>query len=95
MYRAELPLTPPRACAVPVAIKRARWAEADHHELDRELTVLARCVHAHLLPLLGYCRCLEAPCIIFPLMQAPRRTAPMRPLLLSPSFFRKTRPLAF
>ena len=69
VYRAELPVTPPPTSPAVVAIKRAMYAEADHADLDRELALLERCRHAHLLPLLGYCRELEAPCLIFPLMR--------------------------
>ena len=33
------------------------------------MALLARCDHPHLLPLLGYCRSAEAPCLLFPLME--------------------------
>ena len=70
VYRAELPVAPPRTSSRPmlVAIKKAIYPEEDHHDLDRELELLRRCVHAHLLPLVGYVRSLQAPCLIFPLM---------------------------
>ena len=69
VYQAELPVDPAVSPPIAVAIKKAIHSEADYRDLDCELEVLKRCWHAHLLPLVGYCRCLEAPCLIFPLMR--------------------------
>lgn len=53
-----------------LAIKRASNADADTlAEMEREMELLRRCDHPHLLPLLGCCRDPEALCLIFPLMQ--------------------------
>ena len=52
-----------------LAIKRATYADAEAlAEMEREVELLRRCDHPHLMPLLGCCRDLEAPCLIFPLM---------------------------
>lgn len=39
----------------------------DFHDLQREVMLLQRCSHAHLLPLLGHCLERTAPCLLFPL----------------------------
>ena len=47
------------------------------------MTLLKRLEHSHLLPLLGYCRSPEAPCLIFPLMRGgslEHRLFPTEPL---------------
>ena len=36
-------------------------------DLQREVALLQRCSHAHLLPLLGHCFERTAPCLVFPL----------------------------
>jgi len=69
VYRAELPVAPAITPALAVVVKKAIYPEADHHELDCEVDLLKRCQHEHLLPLVGYCRSLEAPCLLFPLMR--------------------------
>ena len=44
---------------------QAALPEPNFNDLDNELKLLERCRHAHLLPLLGYCRSLEVSCIAF------------------------------
>ena len=39
----------------------------DFTDLQREVALLQRCSHAHLLPLLGHCLERTAPCLLFPL----------------------------
>ena len=39
----------------------------DFTDLQREVALLQRCSHAHLLPLLGHCLERTAPCLVFPL----------------------------
>ena len=52
-----------------LAIKRAKFADAAALlELQEEVKLLRRCDHPHLLPLLGFCSDVEAPCLLFPLM---------------------------
>ena len=37
-------------------------------DLSKEVMILRRCDHPHLLPLLGYCLDASAACLVFPLM---------------------------
>ena len=52
----------------PLAIKKGE-SVADLRDLKREVAILQKCKHQHLLPLLGYCLRKEAPCLAFPLMR--------------------------
>ena len=68
MYRAELKATD--GVVTSVAIKRLdAVSENDLKEMLSEMALLDGCEHAHLLPLLGYCDSMAAPCLIFPLMR--------------------------
>jgi len=51
-----------------VAVKRADLSKLDLSDLHREVEILRRCSHPHLLPLLGYCLDASAACLVFPLM---------------------------
>ena len=63
VYRATSP------AGVALAIKRATYVDASAlSELEEEVTLLRRCRHPHLLPLLGYCCDPDALCLLFPLM---------------------------
>jgi len=55
-----------------VAVKKGpavREGSEELAELKREVELLQRCTHEHLLPLVGVCWSLEAPCLLFPLMR--------------------------
>ena len=58
------------ACQRPqrVAVKRADLSKLELSDLRREVEILRRCSHPHLLPLLGYCLDASAACLVFPLM---------------------------
>ena len=56
---------PPGLQARRMAVKRAS-AAIERRDLECEVTMLQSCAHSHLLPLLGWC--LEAACLVFPLM---------------------------
>jgi len=51
-----------------VAVKRADLSKLELSDLHREVEILRRCSHPHLLPLLGYCLDASAACLVFPLM---------------------------
>jgi TPR repeat protein len=51
-----------------VAVKRADLSKLELSDLHREVAILRRCSHPHLLPLLGYCVGASAACLVFPLM---------------------------
>ena len=51
-----------------VAVKRADLSKLELSDLHREVAILRRCNHPHLLPLLGYCLDASAACLVFPLM---------------------------
>jgi len=51
-----------------VAVKRADQSKLELSDLHREVEILRRCSHPHLLPLLGYCLDASAACLVFPLM---------------------------
>ena len=51
-----------------VAVKRADLSKLELSDLRREVEILRRCNHPHLLPLLGYCLDASAACLVFPLM---------------------------
>ena len=51
-----------------VAVKRADLSKLELSDLRREVEILRRCSHPHLLPLLGYCLDASAACLVFPLM---------------------------
>ena len=51
-----------------VAVKRADLSKLELSDLHREVEILRRCSHPHLLPLLGYCLGASAACLVFPLM---------------------------
>ena len=51
-----------------VAVKRADLSKLELSDLHREVAILRKCSHPHLLPLLGYCLDASAACLVFPLM---------------------------
>ena len=51
-----------------VAVKRADLSKLELSDLHREVAILRKCSHPHLLPLLGYCVGASAACLVFPLM---------------------------
>ena len=50
-----------------VAVKRATPG-LELADLRKEVLILNKCAHPHLLPLLGFCMDPSAPCLVFPLM---------------------------
>jgi len=51
-----------------VAVKRADLTKLEPADLAKEVVILRRCDHPHLLPLLGFCLQASAACLVFPLM---------------------------
>ena len=60
---------PPRLRHLRFAVKRVNSGAHNLATLQREVSVLQRCKHPHVLPLLGYCLELESLCLVFPLMR--------------------------
>ena len=51
-----------------VAVKRADLSKLELSDLLKEVAILRKCRHPHLLLLLGYCLDASAACLVFPLM---------------------------
>ena len=68
VFRADAVPSLLRRTTVPVAVKQpVGESQQAMHELHREVDILTRCSHAHLLPLLGFCLDPRGPCLIYPM----------------------------
>ena len=68
VYRGALPHPEAGSCLVAVKKMHEVHSSSELQALEREITILRQCRHPHLLPLLGHCLDLAAPCLVFPLM---------------------------